>query len=107
MNKFVLSLLATHGTVSLPATATSAWRHCSLGQPLKVMQVPAHLYIVEAAGINGGTTKNAEEMYLNGITFVMVDGKWRKSPVSPKELADAKKSRLKSSAIAPQCETKS
>ena len=58
---------------------------------MKVLQVPAHLYMTETAGFNGGKTRNAETIYLNGATFVMVGGTWRKSTVSPQDLADGEK----------------
>ena len=58
---------------------------------MKVLQVPSHLYMTQTAGFNGGKTTNAETIYLNGVTYVKVDGDWRKSPVSTKDLADMKK----------------
>jgi hypothetical protein len=58
---------------------------------LKVLQVPAHLYMTQTAGYNGGRTRNAETIYLNGATFIMVNGHWRKSAVTPVDLLEAKK----------------
>ena len=58
---------------------------------IKVFQVPVHLYMTETAGFNGGKTRNAETIYLNGVTFVMVNGQWRKSVILPKDLAEGKK----------------
>lgn len=58
---------------------------------MKVYQVPAHLYMTQTAGLNGGKTKNSETIYLNGVTFVKLDGPWRKSRISPQDLADSKK----------------
>jgi hypothetical protein len=58
---------------------------------VKVFQVPAHPYMTETASFNGGKTRNVETIYLNGATFVMVNGQWRKSTISPKDLAEGKK----------------
>ena len=71
---------------ALPASA-AAGCDAVLAAIYKVYQVPAHLYMTET----GARTRNAETVYLNGTTFVMVNGRWRKSPVSTKELMDAKK----------------
>jgi hypothetical protein len=76
--------------IALPANAANG---CGavVSATLKVLQVPAHLYMTETAGFNGGKTRNAETVYLNGVTFVMVNGRWRKSTVPPKDLLEAKK----------------
>ncbi len=47
--------------------------------------------MTETAGFTGGKTRNSETIYLNGVIFVMVSGQWRKSAVSPKDLAEGKK----------------
>jgi hypothetical protein len=57
----------------------------------KVLQVPAHLYMTRTAGYNGGKTKNSETIYVNGATYVKVDGPWVTSTITPKDLADGKK----------------
>jgi hypothetical protein len=90
MNKLAFSLIAALGIISLPARAASTC-DTAIAAVLKVLQVPAHLYMTETAGFNGGKTRNAETIYLNGAMFVMANGQWRKSPISPKELADQKK----------------
>jgi hypothetical protein len=75
--------------VLLSALPASAATGCDavLAAIHKVYQVPAHLYMTET----GARTRNAETIYLNGTTFIMVNGHWRKSTVSPKDLLDAKK----------------
>jgi len=50
--------------------------------------------MTETAGFNGGKTRNAETIYLNGVKFVMVNGQWRKSVILPKDLAEGKKEGL-------------
>ncbi len=76
-------------STALPGLAASP---CDLvlAASRKVYQVPVHLYMTESGGANAGKTKNAESVYLNGIAYVMVSGRWRKSPISPKDLAEAK-----------------
>jgi len=54
---------------------------------LKVYQVPVHLYMTDAA--RDREIRNAETIYLNGTTFVKVNGPWRKSQISTKDLADS------------------
>jgi hypothetical protein len=75
---------------ALPGLAASAC-DVALAANLKVYQVPVHLYMTESGGPNSGKTKNAETVYLDGSIYVMVNGRWRKSPVSPKDMAEAKK----------------
>ena len=57
----------------------------------KVLHVPAHLYMTETAGFNGGKSTNAETIYLNGTMYTSLNGVWRKSPMTVQELADARK----------------
>ncbi len=74
---------------SLPGIASSAC-DVALAASLKVYQVPVHLYMTESGGPTG-KTRSAETVYLNNTTYVMVNNRWRKSSVSPKDLADAKR----------------
>ena len=90
MNKVFLLLIAASCGGVLPARAASGC-DAVINAILKVYQVPTHMYMTETAGANGGKIRNAETIYLNGVTFVMVSGKWQKSTISPKELADAKR----------------
>ena len=76
--------------IALPGLAASTC-DAALAANLKVYQVPAHLYMTESGGPNLGKIRNAETVYLNGTMYVMVNGRWRKSQISPKDLADAKK----------------
>jgi hypothetical protein len=55
----------------------------------KVFQVPAHLYMTETAGFRGGKTRLAESVYINNAMYVMVNGRWIKSPLSNKELLES------------------
>ena len=77
-------------TIALPVRAASGC-DAVIAAAIKVLQVPAHMYMTETAGFNGGKTRNAETIYLNSVTFVMVNGRWRKSTISPKDLAEIEK----------------
>jgi hypothetical protein len=57
---------------------------------LKVLQVPAHLYMTETAGFRGGKTRVLETIYFNNAMYVRVNGPWIKSPISNTELTEAK-----------------
>jgi hypothetical protein len=90
MKKLALFPIAVLFTAVVPVKAAS---NCDavIAATLKVLQVPAHLYMTRTAGYNGGKTKNSETIYLNGATYVRVDGPWVKSTITPKDLADGKK----------------
>lgn len=90
MNKLFFLPVVALLTAAIPVRATSV---CDtvIAATMKVLQVPSHLYMTQTAGFIGGKTKNAETIYLNGITYVKVDRDWQKSPVSTKDLADMKK----------------
>lgn len=90
MNKLALLPIAALLAAALPVRAASGC-DAVIAATMKVFQVPAHLYMTETAGFSGGKTRNAETIYLNGVTFVKVNGPWRRSTVSPKDLADGKK----------------
>ena len=89
MYKPALFSVAVLLTAALPAAAASGC-DAVISATLKVLHVPAHLYMTETAGFQGGKTRNAETIYLNGATYVRVNGPWRKSAISPKDLSDAK-----------------
>jgi large subunit ribosomal protein L10 len=89
MHKFALVPIAALLTAAQPATAGSGC-DAVITATIKVLQVPAHLYMTETAGFLKGKTRNAESIYLNGATFVNTRGHWVRSNVSPKDLAEAK-----------------
>ena len=84
----VLSFLAL--LTALPGFAGSAC-DAAVAAEVKVYQFPVHIYMTESGGSNSGKTRNAETVYLNGAIYVMVNGRWRKSFISPKDMAAAKK----------------
>lgn len=88
MNKLALIPMAVLLTAVPPATAASGC-DAVISAALKVLQVPAHLYMIETG--QGGKSRNAETIYLNGVTYVMINGPWRKSGISPTDLLEAKK----------------
>jgi len=90
MNKLALLPIAALLTADLPVRAADGCDAVKAAA-IKVLQVPSHLYMTETAGSNGSKTRNAETIYLNDVTYVMVNNRWRKSHISPKELAEMKK----------------
>ena len=89
MNKStLLPILAI--TIALPVRAASGCE-AVIAADLKVLQVPSHLYMTQTEGLHGSPTRNAETIYLNDVMYVMVQGLWRKSPISIQELAAGKK----------------
>jgi hypothetical protein len=85
MNRFTLLPIAVLLSAARPIIAASGCDAVNAAV-IKVFQVPVHLYMTETAGFNGGKARNAETIYLNGATFVMVNGQWRKSVILPKDL---------------------
>ncbi len=90
MGKLALIPIAALFIAALPLTAATGCE-APIAAALKVFQVPAHLYMTETAAFNGGKARNAETIYLNGATFIMVSGRWRKSAVPPENLMASKK----------------
>ena len=90
MNKLLCLPVAALLSAAPPLSAASV---CDtvIAATMKVLQVPAHLYMTQTANLNGGKTRNAETVYLNGVTYNKLDHGWLKSPVSTKDLADMKK----------------
>jgi len=85
MNKLALLPIAALLTAALPASAASPC-DAVVSATLKVLQVPAHLYMTET----GGRTRNSEIIYLNRSMYIRVEGQWRKSAVPTKTLAESK-----------------
>jgi hypothetical protein len=94
MHKLALFPLAALLAGALPACAASGC-DAVIAASQKVLRVPAHLYMTETAGFNGGKTRNAETIYLNGTMYTSLNGVWRKSPMTVQELADARKDNAK------------
>jgi hypothetical protein len=90
VNKFALLTIAALLSAGRPVKAASGC-DAVIAATIKVLQVPSHLYMTRTAGYDGGKTKNSETIYLNGATYVRVDGQWLKSAISPQDLADSKK----------------
>ncbi len=57
----------------------------------KIYTIPTHLYQTETAAYTGGKPRNSELIYLNNKTYVQVNGKWRVSPVTQKDMEDLRK----------------
>jgi hypothetical protein len=90
VKKLALVSIAVVFTAGRPVKAASGC-DAVIAATIKVLQVPSHLYMTRTAGYNGGKTKNSETIYLNGATYVRVDGQWVKSRITPQDLADGKK----------------
>lgn len=84
-----IAAFATLGAVTSLA-AQSAQCATVLGAATKVFEIPFHLYMVDSAGtdagLHGGKPTVSEEIFTGGVVYVMVDGKWRKSPVDVAEM---------------------
>ena len=57
----------------------------------KNFTIPTHIYSTETAIYTGGKPRNSETIYLNGKTYIQVNGRWRVSPMTPKMMLEAKK----------------
>lgn len=85
----VIAAFATLGA-STPLAAQSSQCASLYGAATKVFEVPFHLYMVDSAGtdaqLHGGKPTVSEEIFSGGVLYVMVHGKWRKSPVDVAEM---------------------
>jgi hypothetical protein len=90
MRKLAILPVAALLTAAVPVNAATGCDAVT-SATLKVFQGPAHLYTTRTAGVNGGKARNSETIYLNGATFVMANGRWQKSPVTARDMLEAKK----------------
>jgi hypothetical protein len=51
----------------------------------KAFSMPVHLYTSETAAFTGGKPRNGELVYVNEKTYILVNGKWRVSPITSKQ----------------------
>ena len=72
--------------VPFPAGAASVC-DAVIAASLKVLQVPAHLYTTET----GARNRSSEAIYFNGVTYLKVEGQWRKSAFARNTVAEQKK----------------
>lgn len=66
---------------------------------LKLYTMPVHIYMTKTAGYNGGAPTSSENIYVNNTTYLMVQGKWRKSPVTVQKMLDVRKEALASNTM--------
>jgi hypothetical protein len=52
----------------------------------KIYTIPTHIYMTETAVYTGGKARTSELIYLNNKTYILANGKWISSPVTPKDL---------------------
>jgi len=75
---------------STPLAAQSPQCASVFGAMTKIFAVPFHLYMVDSAGtdaqLHGGKPTVSEEIFSGGVVYVMVHGKWRKSPMDVAEM---------------------
>lgn len=65
---------------------------------MKMVSTPAHLYSTRsAADLAGGKATTTETIYTSaGAIYVMINGKWRRSPLTVSALRDQEKENLQS-----------
>ena len=86
MNKHFLLPIAALLAAAFPVSAASAC-DAVVAASIKVLQVPAHLYTTET----GARNRSSEVIYFNGVTYLKVEGQWRKSAFARKTVAEQKK----------------
>ena len=86
MNKCSLLSIAALLVATFPVRAASAC-DAVVAASTKVLQVPAHLYITET----GDKTRNSEMIYIDGVSYIRIEGQWRKSAFPLKTPAEQKK----------------
>jgi hypothetical protein len=83
----VLALL-----ISTPLAAQGMSPQCMqiFGVMEKLWDKPFHMYMVDSAGtdarLHGGKPRVSESIFINGVNYVLVRGKWIKSPVDVLEM---------------------
>jgi hypothetical protein len=83
---FLCTSLALLGT-SVPANAQRV--NCKDMAPalLKQTTIPYHAYMTTTAGYAGNKPRQSEVVSTGSAMYVMTNGKWTKSPISPQQLA--------------------
>jgi len=89
----VAAVVALAGTVMLAPSAHTQTVSCkSLGESLtRNVSVPYHAYVTTTAGYNGGKSRQSEIISTGSVIYVNVNGKWRRSPVDPREMAETQR----------------
>lgn len=86
MNVCLFLPIAALLMVPFPAAAATVC-DAVIAASLKVLQVPAHLYTTET----GARNRSSEVIYFNGVTYLKVEGQWRKSAFARNTVAEQKK----------------
>lgn len=83
-------VLALFVSTSLAAQGMSPQCMQIFGVMEKLWDKPFHMYMVDSAGtdarLHGGKPTVSESIFINGANYVMVRGKWVKSPVDVLEM---------------------
>ncbi|MBA2683710.1 MAG: hypothetical protein H0U66_04400 [Gemmatimonadaceae bacterium] len=82
--------LALFGSTPLAAQGMSPQCTQIFGVMEKLWDKPFHMYTVDTAGtdarLHGGKPTVSESVFINGVDYVMVRGKWVKSPIDVLEM---------------------
>lgn len=82
-------LLGAAGIGAMPVAA-GAQKISPACQPLidaarRVILTPNHLYEAEGSGRPGDKARSVETISTGGVTYIQMNGKWRRSPMTPKQ----------------------
>jgi outer membrane lipoprotein-sorting protein len=78
-----------------PAAAQSGCQAVDAAQD-KILTIPTHLYTSSTIS-SGKVTRETEIIYVGGASFVKTGGKWSRSPMSAKDMADQERENRKNS----------
>lgn len=88
----IAALAAALGATAPLGAQTALSPQCAqpYGAMSKMFVAPFHLYMVDSAGtdagLHGGKPTVSEEVFINNTVYVMVEGKWVKSPIDIVEM---------------------
>jgi hypothetical protein len=88
----LLMAVAAAGPVRAADTACKP----ALDAMAKQIATPSHVYMTEVAEFRGGKPVSSEAIYTDGVIYIQVRGKWRRSPESIQQTWTSASSRASS-----------
>jgi len=90
-----ISILVIAAAGSAPAVGANAADTCDVlySAGIRAVQTPHHVY--SSTTHRGGKPQSGEAVYAGGIEYVLLNGKWQRSPMTPQDMLEAAQARLK------------
>jgi len=82
MTRLFFATLFAAMCAAIPSPAANPACQAIRDAAQRTYDTPTHIYMSETSAFTGGKPRNTEMIYINNMSYILVDGKWSGSPVT-------------------------